>query len=121
MSAKNRKVFNQRIWLNLIGSTILLVGLSSSILIYQSVGNDQYGALDFENSKLYRHNLEVYGGKFSVIMDDFRLWFLDLWHGKSLAIIIACMTIITSLGFFYRANHALQHLKPDGHNEIDYD
>ena len=43
--------------------------------------------------------LEVYGGKFSVIMDDFRRWFLGLWQGKSLAVIIACTTIIICFGF----------------------
>ncbi|MBU4234258.1 MAG: hypothetical protein KKD99_02810 [Proteobacteria bacterium] len=117
----NWKILNQRTWLNLISTIILLIGLGSSVLIYQSVGNDPYGLLDFENSKLYRHNLEVYGGKFSVIMDDFRRWFLGLWHGKSLAFIIACSTIIISFGFFYAANHLSQRSKPESHNENDYD
>jgi len=111
----------------------LLIGLSSAALIYQRAGNDPYGALGYEgadgtiypimpeNSKLYRHNLEVYGGKFSVIMDDFRRWFLGLWHGKSLAVIIACSTIIISFGFFYAANHLSQRSKPESHNENDYD
>jgi hypothetical protein len=84
------KILNRRTWLNLISIIILLVGLSSSVLIYQRVGDNPYDGLGYENSKLYRHNLEVYGGKFSIIMDDFRRWFLGLWHGKSLAFIIAC-------------------------------
>ena len=78
----NWTILNHRTWLNLISTIILLVGLGSSGLIYQSVGNDPYGPLDFENSKLYRHNLEVYGGKFSVIMDDFRRWFPGLMARK---------------------------------------
>ena len=65
--------------------------------------------------------LEVYGGKFSVIMDDFRRWFLGLWQGKSLAVIIACTTIIICFGFFYAANLLSQRPKPDAHNENDYD
>jgi hypothetical protein len=117
----NLKILNQRTWLNLISAIILLVGLGSSILIYQRSGNDTYGPLNFENSKLYRHNLEVYGGKFSVIMDDSRRWFLDLWRGKSLAIIIACTTIIISFGFFYAANYLPQRSRPDARNEKDYD
>jgi len=117
----NWKILNQRTWLNLISAIILIVGLGSSVLIYQRVGNDPYGALGYENSKLYRHNLEVYGGKFSVIMDDFRRWFLGLWHGKSLAFILAGTTIIISFGFFYAANHLSQGSKPDAHNENDYD
>jgi hypothetical protein len=117
----NWKIFNQRTWLNLIGTVILLVGLGSSGFIYQRVENDPYGPLDFENSKLYRHNLEVYGGKFSIIMDDFSRWFSGLWQGKSLALIIACATIIIAFGVFYAANHLAQRSKPDDHNEKDYD
>ena len=41
----NWKILNQRTWLNLISAIILLVGLGSSILIYQRAGNDPYGAL----------------------------------------------------------------------------
>jgi hypothetical protein len=115
----NRRILNQRTWLNLISTVILLVGLGSSVLIYQSVGNDPYGALDFENSKQYRHNLEVYGGKFSVIMDDCRRWFLGLWQGKSLAVMLACTVIIISLGFFYAANHRSPGAKPESHNAKD--
>jgi hypothetical protein len=117
----NWKFLNQRTWLNIISIIIFLVGLGSSVLIYQSVGNDPYDAFGYGNSKLYRHNLEVYGGKFTVIMDDFRRWFLGLWHGKSLAFIIACTTIIISFGFFYAANHLSQRSKPDAHNENDAD
>jgi hypothetical protein len=115
----NWKILHQRTWLNLISAIILLVGLGSSVLIYQGAGNDPYGVLDFENSKLYRHNLEVYGGKFSVIMDDFRRWFLGLWQGKPLAVMIACAAIIISSGFFYAANHLSQRSKPEAHNEND--
>jgi hypothetical protein len=115
----NGKILHQRTWLNLIGAIILLVGLGSSVLMYQSAGNDPYGALDFENSKLYRHNLEVYGGKFSVIMDDFSRWFFGLWQGKSLAVVLACTTIIISLGFFYAANHRSPGARPESHDEKD--
>lgn len=112
----NWKILKQRTCLNLLSAIILVVGLGSAALIYQRAGNDQYGGLGSgvvdgtiypimpENSKLYRHNLEVYGGKLSVIMDDFRRWFVGLWQGKSLALIIACTTMIVSLGFFYKAN-----------------
>jgi hypothetical protein len=117
----NGKILHQRTWLNLISTVILLVGLGSSVLIYQSVGNDPYGALDFENSKQYRHNLEVYGGKFSVIMDDCRRWFLGLWQGKSLAVMLACTTLIISLGFFYAANHRPPGARPESHDENDAD
>jgi hypothetical protein len=119
----NGKILHRRTWLNLISAAILLVGLGSAALIYQRAGNISSGALGYEsadgtiypmmpeNSKLYRHNLEVYGGKFSVIMDDFSRWFVGLWRGKSLAVIIAFTTIIISFGFFYAANYLTQPLK----------
>lgn len=125
----NWKILNQRSWLNLISAIILLVGLGSAALIYQRAGNDPYGALGYEsvdgtiypimpeNSKLYRHNLEVYGGKLNVIMDDFRRWFDGLWHGKSLAVMIGCTTLIISLWLFYTANYLTSALKSDSPRE----
>jgi hypothetical protein len=129
----NWKILNRRTWLNLIGAFIFVVGLGSATLIYQRAGNDPYGALGYQgvdgtiypimpgDSKMYRHNLEVYGGKFSVIMDDFRRWFLGLWQGKSLAVIIGCTTIIISFGFFYAANYFPQPLEFDDRNGKGYD
>jgi hypothetical protein len=129
----NRKIFQRRKWLNLFGAIILLVGLGSAALIYQRAGNNPYGAWGYEgadgtiyplrpeNSKLYRHNLEVYGGKFTVIMDDFRRWFIDLWQGKSLAFIIACTTIIVSMGLFYTANYLKKPSTFDVHPENNPD
>lgn len=129
----NRKILPRRTWLNLFSAIILLVGLGTAALIYQSAGNNPAGALGYEgadgtiyplmpeNSKLYRHNLEVYGGKFTVIMDDCRRWFVGLWQGKSLAFIIACTTIIISLGFFYAANSLKKPSTFDVHPENNPD
>ena len=127
------KILHQRTYLNLISAIILVVGLGSAALIYQRAGNVPYGAWGYEivdgiiypimpqDSKMYRHNLEVYGGKLNVMMDDFNRWFRGLWHGKSLAVIIGCTTIIISFGFFYRANYLIPRLKSDVHNENNPD
>jgi hypothetical protein len=129
----NRKIINQRTCLNVISVIVLVIGLGSAVLVYQGARNHPYGALGYEvgdgtvypfmpeNSKLYRHNLEVYGGKFNVMMDDFRRWFLGLWQGKSLAFIIGCTTIIISFGFFYRANYLPRPLEPEVHKENNPD
>jgi hypothetical protein len=129
----NWNILKQRTWLNFISAIILLVGLGSAALIYQRAAHDPYGALGYESvggtlypimpedSKLYRHNLEVYGGKFNVIMDDFRRWFVGLWHGKSLALIIAGTTIIISFGFFYTANYLSGPLKSEVPHENNPD
>ena len=125
----NWKILHRRTCLNFIGALILIIGLGSAALIYQRAGNYAYGAWGYEtvdgiiypimpqDSKMYRHNLEVYGGKLNIMIDDFNRWFLGLWHGKSLAVIISFTTIIISFGFFYTANYWRQQLKSETHYE----
>jgi hypothetical protein len=129
----NCKILNQRTWLNLFSAIIMVVGLVSAALIYQRADNTPYGALGYEvvdgitypimpeDSKQYLRDLELYGGKANVLMDKFNRWFLGLWHGKSLAVIIGCTSIIISFGFYYAANHLNQHLDSDVHNEDNHD
>jgi len=129
----NWKNLPKRTRLNLISVIILLAGLSSAVLIYQRAANNPYGPLGYEtangtrypmmpeDSKMYRHDLELYGGKFNVMMDDFRRWFLGLWHGKSLAVIMGGTAIIISFGFFYAANYLPPGPESEAHNDNDYD
>jgi hypothetical protein len=103
---------NPRKTFYLIGAAILLIGLSSSVLIYLTAENYSERVLGYEmlggsvypitpqDSKKYRHDLEVYGGKANVLADEFISWFDGLWHGKSLAFTLACITIFMSLVFF---------------------
>ncbi len=109
------KILNKRMLFNLTGTILLVVGLCTAVLIYKNAVNDSsrawgYGSADGTSypimpgdSKMYRHNLEVMGGKMNVMMDDFIHWFGGLWHGKSLAVIIGGTTIIISFGFFKKA------------------
>jgi len=109
--------------LNLISAIILLVGLSIATLIYLGGGHDSQGIWGYEggngaaypispeDSKQYLRDLELYGGKANVLADQFRRWFSGLWHGKSLALIVACTTIIISFGFFYAANYRTSPVK----------
>jgi hypothetical protein len=106
-----------RICINLISAIILLVGLGMAIFIYQTADDDSSGVLGYqiiggtiypimpENTKIYKHDLEVYGGKAAVIADDFRRWFIGLWHGKSFAFTIAVITIFVSFAGFFTAGH----------------
>ena len=110
---------------NLISAIILLVGLGSAVLIYQTAETDLSSVLGYEfagesvypimpeNTKMYKHDLELYGGKAAVLADEFRRWFVGLWHGKSLAFTVACITIFVSFGFFFVANHLPSALKSD--------
>ena len=112
--------------LNLISVMILVAGLGSAILIYRTAEDTPYGVLGYEegggavypimpeDSKQYLHGLELFGGKANVLMDQLRRGFIGLWHGKSLAFTVACITIFISFGVFYVANYLLpSRLKSD--------
>ena len=111
--------------LNLISAIILLGGLGSAILIYQTAEDHPYGALGYEerggtvypimpeDSKKYLRDLEFYGGKLNVIMDEVRRGFMGLWHGKSLAYTVACISIFISFGVYFVANHLPSRLNSD--------
>jgi hypothetical protein len=65
--------------------------------------------------------MELYGGTANVLLDELRRWFDGLWHGKSLAFIVACTTILLSSGLFYAAKHLTPLLKTDGNSESNRD
>jgi len=96
---------------------ILIIGLGSAVSIYLTAKDDVDEALGYEviggsvyqimpgDTKMYSHDLELYGGKAAVMADELRLWFVGLWHGRSLAYTIACFTVILALGFGFAARH----------------
>ncbi|HYQ48047.1 MAG TPA: hypothetical protein VEP69_03185 [Thermodesulfovibrionales bacterium] len=97
--------------LYLIAALILLAGLVSSALIYATAGDDEQALgyviinghtypVKHEDSKIYRHDLELYGGKWNVAADQFTRWFGGLWRGRSLAFTVGCIAILASLVIF---------------------
>jgi hypothetical protein len=98
------KTTNLQTRLYLISAIILLVGLGISTLIYLTAENDSNSVLGYEDSKMYIHDLELYGGKVNVLASELMHWFVGLWHGKSLAFTVACITIFICAGFFFIAN-----------------
>ena len=127
------KIADLHTCLNLISAIILLVGLGSAILIYWKGENNSYAVLGYEeqggsvypimpeDSKKYLRDLELYGGKANVLMDELRRGFAGLWHGKSLALTVACITILISFGVFYAGNHLPSNLKSDVPSENNRD
>lgn len=83
-------------------AVILLAGLGISAVIYLAAGDvsDSAQAYEFEESKQSLRNLELYGGKANVLAVEFMRWFGGLWHGRSLASTLACMTLVLSCGLF---------------------
>jgi hypothetical protein len=115
--------------LYLISAIILFVGLSSSLGIYLTAGDDTTSVLGYEiiggtaylvtpeNSKKYLHDLKLVGGNAAVFADEFNRWFIGLWHGKSLAFTVACIAGFISLGFFFAARTSPSERKSDVHDE----
>ena len=101
------KITNLQTRLYLITAIILLVGLGSAILIYLKAGDasDNILIYEFEHSNVYRHNLELYAGKWNVLADEFSRWLDGLWHGRSLALTVACITILISFVILVVAYH----------------
>ena len=101
--------------LNLISAIILVIGLGSAVALYLTaqeevvdvLGYDVVGGTMYPNvpSKVYEHNLELYGGKPLVLANDLIRWFNGLWYGRSLAVTIAWISILTAGTIFFFNNY----------------
>jgi hypothetical protein len=87
------------------GVAILLVGLLGAALIYvfAADGEDTDLASEIANGRMYKHNLELMGGKFAVYADQFNRWFAGLWHGRPLAYTVAVLAVAIALVCFWVA------------------
>ncbi len=98
---RKRKVANKQDILTIFGIMILLIGFGISVFIYLMADNDENNFLGYEviggsaypirpeDSKVYQRDLQIVGGKAFVLEDKFQRWFTGLWHGKSLAFMVA--------------------------------
>jgi hypothetical protein len=93
----------------------LLVGWGSSVAIYLTAKDtvEDVTISAFENSKAFRHDLELYGGKVNVMANDFMGWVDGLWQGKTLAITVAVITAFSALILFAIGYYLLHDEKPD--------
>ena len=99
-----------RVFCDVAGALILLVGLLIAGVIYYRAGNLPDEGLSYEfvdgavyvvdpgDSKLYRRELERFGGKAAIFADDLNRWFSSLWKGRRLAIIVALFSIVIAFG-----------------------
>jgi hypothetical protein len=120
------RIADTRTWLNLASVLILVAGLGSALVIYQRAAPEAKAVLGYEeaggsvypvmpeDSKQYERSMELYGGKANLLADQLRRWFLGLWQGKSLALTVACITLLISLGIFFAANFLPPPPEPDG-------
>jgi hypothetical protein len=101
---------------------ILGVGLGSALLIFIFVPEET--ALrpewDVTQTKHYRHDLELYGGKAGVQLDELRRWFGTLWHGKALAgtVLVLSVASVLAIRFVDRFRAAGEDLKESESNSV---
>lgn len=90
---------------------MLAVGLAGAAWVYAAAlraeseaPRDPQGAvllMSPEYSKKFLRDLEVYGGKANVLMFKFRAWLEGLFQGKSLAFIIAGLSLLIAAALFH--------------------
>ena len=87
----------------LVTRAILAIGFTSAVVIYFVNAAPPASGFEFEDSKKYLRELEVYGGKANVLATQFRSWFNGLWHGRSLAFTVAVISVFLALAYNFFA------------------
>ena len=96
---------------------VLAAGLACAAWIYARAddGPDLSGAYQIvvvngvpqpiapNESKAYMRDVQRFGGKLGLVLDDIGRWWNGLWHGKSLALTVACLTVAVSFGLYFIA------------------
>jgi hypothetical protein len=86
---------------------VLVAGLAGALYLYLTAGDDADIAMQqIAGSKMYVRQIQLYGGKASVLFDEFSRWFAGLWEGRKLAVTIAWISAFASLALFLAARHA---------------
>jgi hypothetical protein len=95
---------------------ILIVGLGSALLISLFAEIPPANPLgEPGDSKMYVHDMVLYGGKTNMVMGEFMEWFASLWHGRRLAYTVGVITLLLAAVFYY----FFAPLPPDQSNNKD--
>lgn len=78
---------------------LLAAGFTAALVAYIVARQRPENPLGYDplQTKTYRHDLELYGGKANVLAAEFREWFAGLWYGTNLAYTIAVLTVLVVL------------------------
>lgn len=97
---------------------MLLVGMIVSSLIYQQAAKldeeiPEYAdgsvyIADPADSKMYRHELERFGGKAALLADDLNRWLSSLWAGRRLATLVGLFSVVVALLLFRAGKNCAQ-------------
>ena len=81
---------------------ILVVGLGSALLIFLFAEIAPANPLgEPGESKMYVHDMVLYGGKTNMVLGEFSEWLGSLWHGTRLAATVAVLTLLLAALFYY--------------------
>jgi len=84
---------------HLLTGGVLALGLGLAVAIYATavpiLENEDLD--DMVHSKQYARQVELIGGKATVLATDLTRWFSELWHGRSLAYTVAFLTVVAAL------------------------
>ncbi len=80
---------------------IVLAGWSIALPIYWLAAPEAVDPLDeFEHSKKYAAEVERIGGKMALVGSQLSDGFAGLWHGPTLGLTLATLTVIVALFYF---------------------
>jgi len=86
-----------------VSRAILVVGLAAAAVIYFVNGPPNAPGFELEESKKYLREMEVVGGKANLLATQLRHWFDGLWHGRSLALTVAVISVLAALAYEFLA------------------
>jgi len=96
---------------------VLVAGLGCAAWLYSRAGDgpDISGAYQIvvvngvptpiapNESKAYMRDLQRYGGKMALVLDDINRWWDGLWRGKQLGLTVGLISVIVSLALYFVA------------------
>lgn len=104
--------FPLKVRLYLAALAALGFGMLAAVLVYNGSADVPEEAVGYivvdgmkypiaaNESRRYQRNLEMFGGKASVLFDEFTRWFGGLWQGKRLGLTLAAISGFVSLVLF---------------------
>ena len=86
-------------------AAVLVVGLCSAALLYLFADDESESAALYEMqiSKRYVRQLQQFGGRASVLFDEFNRWFSGLWHGRTLALTVLWISVCAAVALYLLA------------------
>lgn len=82
-------------------AVIFALGLTGSVLVYL-FADDETADIERQvtSAKMYRHDIQLMGGRTALYATRFNEWFAERWHGRQLAYTMAVIAGTMAAGCF---------------------